>query len=532
MSRFSSLGRRVTALTAVAAVSMLSVEQPAGASSRHAQVIGTGSSWAANAVNQWVSDVQRDQGLQVVFTAPGSAQGRRDFANYNTDFAVSDLGYQGRDPKSGATDATNRPFAYLPLVAGGTAFPYNLHVGGQRVVDLRLSGATLAKIFTGLIVNWDDPAITADNNGLPLPSETIIPVLNSAASGENYQFSNYLARTFPALWSAYSGQSSASEYFPIGSGQVAESGSDGVMNYVSSVRGEGTIGLDAYSYALNAHYPIAKVLNSAGYYTLPTEYNVAVALTRAKINSDPASPDYLLQNLDDVYTNTDPRSYLLSSYSYGIIPTSATDNNMTTPKRQTLVDFLSYAVCGGQGEVGVIGYSPLPENLVEEAFTQIAKLRTADSRVDISGMSARNCANPTIDQSDPTQNRLATVAPQPIACDRVNAGPCQPWAAVAPTPSPTVQPSPTPSSTAPPTSGAATPTSGVDALAQTADPSTADSNAADPSTADPNQQPLAATGADEESPTILGALLLAAGGLALLAARRAKRPRATAQHRC
>jgi phosphate transport system substrate-binding protein len=51
------------------------------------------------------------------------------------------------------------------------------------------------------------------------------------------------------------------------------------------------------------------VLNSAGYYTLPTQYNVAVALTKAIINTDKTSPNYLLQNLDNVYTFNDPRAY-------------------------------------------------------------------------------------------------------------------------------------------------------------------------------------------------------------------------------
>ena len=63
------------------------------------------------------------------------------------------------------------------------------------------------------------------------------------------------------------------------------------------------------------------MLNSAGYYTLPTQYNVAVALENAQINMDKSSPNYLLQNLDNVYTDPDPRTYPLSSYVYMIEPT-------------------------------------------------------------------------------------------------------------------------------------------------------------------------------------------------------------------
>ena len=64
--------------------------------------------------------------------------------------------------------------------------------------------------------------------------------------------------------------------------------------------------------------------NPAGYYVLPTASNVAVALTQAQIDEDPSSPDFLQQNLDDVYTYKDPRSYPLSSYSYLIVPRTGT----------------------------------------------------------------------------------------------------------------------------------------------------------------------------------------------------------------
>jgi len=116
------------------------------------------------------------------------------------------------------------------------------------------------------------------------------------------------------------------------------------------------------------NYPVVKVLNSAGYYTLPTQYNVAVALEAAQINMDPSSPDYLLQNLDNVYTDPDPRTYPLSSYVYMIEPTGAypsPETQETTAKRQAIADFAYYAICQGQKEIGPIGYSPLPVNLVE-----------------------------------------------------------------------------------------------------------------------------------------------------------------------
>ena len=155
--------RILFAVAAAIAAVAASTAAPAGANGSHALIQGSGSSWSANAMNQWIADVQSN-GLQVVFTASGSAQGRKDFGYRTSDFAVTEIGYQGTDPVTGDSDTSQgRAYAYLPIVSGGTAFPYQVRVGGQLVRNLRLSGRTLALIFTNHITNWADPAITADN---------------------------------------------------------------------------------------------------------------------------------------------------------------------------------------------------------------------------------------------------------------------------------------------------------------------------------------------------------------------------------
>ena len=82
------------------------------------------------------------------------------------------------------------------------------------------------------------------------------------------------------------------------------------MNFITSSAANGSIGYVEYSYPLGKDYPVAKIENAAGYFTLPTQYNVAVALTQANINNDVNSPDYLLQDLTNVYTYNDPRTYV------------------------------------------------------------------------------------------------------------------------------------------------------------------------------------------------------------------------------
>ena len=95
-------------------------------------------------------------------------------------------------------------------------------------------------------------AITADNNGPSLPSLPIIPVVHSEGSGSTYQFTAYLANQFPSLWTPFNGNPNPTEYFPRAGSQIAQNGSDGVMNFIRSKSANGAIGFDEYSYGLRA----------------------------------------------------------------------------------------------------------------------------------------------------------------------------------------------------------------------------------------------------------------------------------------
>lgn len=395
----------------------------AQARAAYAQIEGSGSTWSEVIVQQWISDVDA-LGMKVTYNGGGSSQGRKNFGQNVTDFGISEIPYPGVDEFGNADNSNGREFAYLPIVAGGTAFTYQLKIGNELVRNLRLSGETLTKIFTGQITDWSDPAITEDNNGRAFPKLAITPVVRSDGSGTTAQLTTWMDAEYPELWRPYFGKSGYTSYYPRKGRMLAQSGSDQVMNTISGFAGNGTIGYVEYAYPVNKDYPVVKVLNEGGYYVEPTQYNVAVALTRARINEDKTSPMYLTQILDGVYDATDPRAYPLSSYSYMIIPTGAEDQRMTTAKRQTLGDFMYYSLCEGQAKAGPYGYSPLPLNLVQAGFTQLAKLKEADPAVDITDRDATRCNNPTFVAGNLKENKLAQIAPQPAACDKEGDGPC------------------------------------------------------------------------------------------------------------
>ena len=238
-------------VTAVGLASLV-LGGPAGAVSP-SLIQGSGSSWAEKAVNQWVADVN-SQGIQVVYNPDGDAAGRQDFANRVSDFAVTSDGYQGSHRRTAPQTPRGRPYAYLPIAAGGTSFAYQIKVDGTQVKNLRLSGQTLAKIFTGQITSWSNPTITNDNNG-GAAHNADRPGRPVRGSGATHQLTNYFSREYPEHLEAYAGQAGPTEYFPVQGKADRPNGSSGAINYVASSAGNGAIGYVEYSYALERQLP-------------------------------------------------------------------------------------------------------------------------------------------------------------------------------------------------------------------------------------------------------------------------------------
>jgi len=377
-------------------------------------VNGAGSTWSQNALDLWRQEVA-SQGILINYAGTGSTDGREEFIAGLTDFAISEIPFQEHPADGSAPEDPTRGYAYLPIVAGGTALMYHLTVNGRRIDNLRLSSATITKIFTGVITRWNAPQIQADNPGLTLPDEAITPVVRADSAGTTYQFTAWMAATQAALWQDYCSRvglaqpCGAVQTYPIITGMRAQDGSLGVSDYVAQAYGEGSIGYVETSYAQLVGFPVADVLNADGYYVAPSAQAVAVALLKAQINNNPASPDYLTEQLAGVYADPDPRAYPISSYSYLIVPTT-TAAGFTGAKGATLAAFGDFAVCQGQDNVAALGYSPLPENLVRAGLAQLDRIPGARRQ----SSSLSGCRNPTFSPSG--YNTLAATAPQPPAC--------------------------------------------------------------------------------------------------------------------
>ena len=382
---------------------------PALAAPQPTPISGAGSTWSANAIDQWRVNL-RQAGLFVNYTPTGSADGRAQFANGTNDFAVTDLPYGYDNAFADSDTPPARPFTYVPVTAGGLTFPYNLRVDGNQVDNLRLSGEAIFKIFTKVVTRWDDPLIKADNPGIALPAADIVTVVRGDASATSGNLTRWMNAEYPQQWNAYcqaqGGKPTcgATALFPA-SGHIHQQGSTGVGDYVGVT--QGAIGYLESSYAIGARLSVAKMLNKAGYYIAPREGAVAIALKAAEVAGDQTP------RLEPVYANPDPRAYPLSYYSYLVVPTTV-GGSFTESDGYTLGELGFYGLCRGQQTAPLLGYAPLPVNLAVAGLDELAHIPGAQRH------QLAECDNPTFapDGSD----TLSQTVPQPAQCDNKASG--------------------------------------------------------------------------------------------------------------
>ncbi|MBL7261756.1 phosphate ABC transporter substrate-binding protein PstS [Paractinoplanes lichenicola] len=297
-----------------------------------------GSSAQANAVSAWIKDYQVSCAEATIeYASVGSGDGRRAFFAGTGHFAGSD----SPTPDDEQTQARVRckgPLVHLPMVVGPIALAYTV----AGVDDLRLSPATIARIFTGKITRWNDQAIKADNPGATLPETPIRTVHRAGSSGTTDNFTRFLASTAQTDWAL-----KASSTWPARGGVAAENSND----LVSAIeRTDGAIGYVEASYARFHNLPTALVGNASGQFV---ELNDAAA-ARTVAGARVVGTEGLRLELD--YRIADPLAYPLVLVTYEIVCKTGTPDLVKS--------FLTYASStAGQNTAAATGYSPLPEEL-------------------------------------------------------------------------------------------------------------------------------------------------------------------------
>ncbi|HEX4220300.1 MAG TPA: substrate-binding domain-containing protein [Acidimicrobiales bacterium] len=376
-------------------------------------VVGQGSTEAALAFSQWIADAS-STGLHVSYTATSSVAGLQAYANNTADFAGSEAEFS-----SLGSTAVPRGYAYAPDLAEATAIIYNVDDSAGRIVStLHLSRLTVAKIFMGLITNWDDAAISADNNGLVLPNHPITVVGRSGQSGTTALFYDFVKQTDPtdfAQWAAANGFDTSSRLLEIDQGAETSgwqfySGSDQQAEAVSSAGGLWSIGYDEFGYAKIYKANVAWIQNQSGNWVQPYSGNITAALQSAVLAPDTS------EDLDGVYTSSNPVAYPISDYSYFVYQCAPSADRPTcgTPYADpgminTLAQFMRYVACAGQAKMSSIGYGVLPPQLSQLMADAIGSMSGQPAEQ----LTAQNCANPAFQSPAPLSAPVVAPASVP-----------------------------------------------------------------------------------------------------------------------
>lgn len=303
-----------------------------------------GSTAQASAISEWAKAYENAcTSANVNNGLGGSGAGVSQFEAGTVDFAGSDFPLSATDKPKADARCKSGPAIDLPMAPGPIAVGYNL----PGVSNLNLSASTLAKIFSGKIANWNDPAIAKDNPGTTIPSQPIQTFHRSDSSGTSFNFTNYLANEAKSDWSY-----GANKQWP-GPGGQGDKGSSLVAGDVKKTAGG--IGYFELSYATQNSIPYAAVSNAAGHFVKLTPQNTTNFISKAKITG---SGNDLALSFD--YTNTDDNAYPNVLVTYEIVCSAGND----AAKLPALKGFLGYAASSaGQNAVTSKGYVPLPENI-------------------------------------------------------------------------------------------------------------------------------------------------------------------------
>jgi phosphate transport system substrate-binding protein len=217
------------------------------------EIAGAGSTAQEAAQKAWIAEFENaNSGATISYDGVGSGGGREKFISGGVAYAGSDTPLSESEGELAGAIKRCEPgqLVEVPDYISPIAIIYNL----PGVEELKLEPETLAKIFNQEIENWNDPEIAKENPGVELPETRIVPVNRSDESGTTENFTDYLSKVAPSVWTH-----EVSGEWPVKGGEAA-SGTSGVVEAVAA--GEGAIGYADASQAGELGKALIKVGNA------------------------------------------------------------------------------------------------------------------------------------------------------------------------------------------------------------------------------------------------------------------------------
>jgi phosphate transport system substrate-binding protein len=229
------------------------------------EISGAGATFPYPVYAKWAEAYRKETGIVVTYQPIGSGAGIRQIQNNTVTFGASDM------PLKRAQLNKDRLIQF-PTVIGG-AVPV-VNVEGIASGELRLDGATLAKIFLGEVKIWNDPAIVKLNPSARLSRQPIVVAHRADGSGTTFIWTDYLSKVSPD-WRMKVGRNTSVEW-PTG---IAGAGNEGVVSAVQNTKG--AIGYVEYAYARQSRLATISMINKGGTTVEPSSRSFQAAAENA-----------------------------------------------------------------------------------------------------------------------------------------------------------------------------------------------------------------------------------------------------------
>jgi phosphate transport system substrate-binding protein len=355
-----------------------------------ANLEGSGASFPALLIEACKAPFSAATGHTYTYSALGSGAGRT-----NSDKAVGDF-WMTDAPHVGSSRRAS--LIHIPVVAAPIAVLHNV----PNSKTLQFSADTIAKIFSGKITMWNDPAIVDDNNrtttkviysknsdgslkknkaGDPivlrtqtvtskviLPAKKIQVVYRSDSSGTTENFTDYLNKSAPSVWTNPK-KAVFKDSFPGNINDVSNLGR--IVGAAQSAGVALQAGKTPYSityaevnYAKANKLKVANVINNAGASVVPDATGVSAFLAQATQDAS----GYLTFD----FKTTEKGAYPLGITSYLLADTKY-PNKATAEAVSDLAKFwLSPKCAKDAGEA--LGFSVIDGDFLKKSLAQIAKI--------------------------------------------------------------------------------------------------------------------------------------------------------------
>jgi phosphate transport system substrate-binding protein len=319
---------------------------------------GAGASSQEAAQAAWQAGFQQaNSEVTVNYDPVGSGGGREQFLAGGVAFAGSDAYLTEEEGE--LEKATERCNGQAPIEIPNYVSPIAVIYNVDGVDDLKLSGETLAQIFTGKITKWNDPMIAEDNPDAKLPNASITAVHRADDSGTTDNFTAYLESAAPDVWT----YGEVGEW-PIKHGEAAPQTS-GVVSAVKN--GSNTIGYADASQAGDLGVASIKVGEE---YVEPSP-EAAAKVLEVSPRVEGREPVDMAFDLDRATEESGAYPIVLTSY---LIACQTYGDQQTA---DLVKGYLDYVVSdeGQQAAADTAGSAPLSESLQEEAQGIVSRIK-------------------------------------------------------------------------------------------------------------------------------------------------------------